>query len=116
MPSQQGLAPAVTSLVTRGMASYLLGLRQPQPQLPPRLELVPVAEQEAHLAAGVAGRQRGTVAFMPARIAGCSHFQPASRRTGAAAPKAEAWARVGRDFRLWPRPRGGKAGLEGGVG
>lgn len=97
----------MTSVETRGPASYLFGLRQPQPQLPPCLELVPVAEQETHLMAGVASRQRRTVAFSTGRVPGCSHFQHATqlRRTSVAGPKAEAQRAWGGTSSSGPAPR-----------
>lgn len=108
-------ARALTSLETRGPASYLLGLRQPQPQLPPCLELEPVAEQETHLAAGVTGRQRRTVAFGRARVAGCSHFQHATgtRRTPGAGPKSEAWRAWGGTSSSDPAPGPAPEGRDG---
>lgn len=48
------------------MARYLLGLRQPQPELPPGPEFVPVTKHEAHLRAGIAGGKRRAVAVVPA--------------------------------------------------
>ena len=70
LPGEAQPALDVPAWHVRGRARlqvrYLLGLRQPQPELPPGPEFVLVAKQEAHLRAGITGGKRRAVAVVPA--------------------------------------------------
>lgn len=101
---------------------YLLRLRQPQPELPPGPEFIPVAKQEAHLRAGVAGGKRRAVAVVPA---GCllsgtvtcrrhPEYYTAQERTGQLGWKRKLGAGtsspVGGTSSTWSRPLRGLRG------
>lgn len=97
-PARAGAGPLLPAWPLSPAVRYLLGLRQPQPELPPCPELVPLAKHEAHFRAGVAGGKRRAVAVVPAARqrpatvpTRChSEHELPPQRTGQARPEAEA--------------------------
>lgn len=76
-------------------ARYLLSLRQPQPELPPGPEFVPVAKHEAHLRAGIAGGKRRAVAVVPVMVTSRRHPEHTTLLEGTGPATAEAEVRGG---------------------
>lgn len=93
-----------------GQTQRLLCLRQPQPELPPRPELVPVTKHEAHLRAGIAGGERGTVAVGPAAVACRGHAERATRSTRARRAQVVGKSGSGSPGAVLFPPRGGTSG------